>query len=278
MASFFTLSGAGFGEPPRNSFVERCEAAAAAGFAGIGLHADDLARTRDSGVDVAEMAAILKINALELVEIEFLSGWALDVDETALDGTMTKIEAVADACGGRHVSAGEFRPGSIDVEAAGRRIAGLARRLAGRGLSVAIEPFPWSAIATVACAAQLIDRAAAAGASNVGLMVDVWHFFNCGADPSMLEGLPVDGIAAVQLNDGERVHGDFLVNARANRQLPGEGDLDVVSLVRAVVLAGYSGPYCVEANTAEFRSLPVQEAASRAFDRSAAVLAEARSG
>ena len=28
VASFFTLSGAGFGEPPRNGFIERCEAAA----------------------------------------------------------------------------------------------------------------------------------------------------------------------------------------------------------------------------------------------------------
>ena len=45
VASFFTLSGGGFGEPPRNTFIERCEAAAAAGFTGIGLHADDLPRT-----------------------------------------------------------------------------------------------------------------------------------------------------------------------------------------------------------------------------------------
>ena len=45
VASFFTLSGAGFVEAPRNSFIERCEAAAAAGFAGLGLHADDLRRS-----------------------------------------------------------------------------------------------------------------------------------------------------------------------------------------------------------------------------------------
>ena len=46
VASFYTLSGAGFGEAPRHTFEQRCAAAAAAGFAGIGLHTDDLARTR----------------------------------------------------------------------------------------------------------------------------------------------------------------------------------------------------------------------------------------
>src|SRR3954453_5785039 len=76
VASFFTLSGAGFAEPPRNTFVERCEAAPAAGFTRIGLHADDLPRTVAAGVDVADMRAVLRLNGLELVEIEFLGGWA----------------------------------------------------------------------------------------------------------------------------------------------------------------------------------------------------------
>ena len=34
VASFFTLAGAGFGEPPRHGFAQRCEAAAGAGFTG----------------------------------------------------------------------------------------------------------------------------------------------------------------------------------------------------------------------------------------------------
>jgi sugar phosphate isomerase/epimerase len=275
VASFFTLSGAGFGQPPRHSFIERCEAAAEAGFAGIGFHADDLARTLDGGLDIAELAAILNVNGLEVVEIEFLGGWAFDVDQPMLDQTMRNVEAVADACGGRHVSAGEFQPGGLDVDVAAHRLCALAERLAMRGLSVAVEPFPWSAISTVECAAELIHASRAAGAPNVGLMVDVWHFYNCGADPSLLGSLPPDGIAAVQLNDGVKVQSNFLAEARANRQLPGEGELDVVSLVRAVRRAGYSGPYCVEANTECLRSLPVRQAAFRAYDAASAVLVDA---
>ena len=127
VASFFTLSGAGFGQPPRNSFIDRCEAAAEAGFAGISLHADDLARTLDGGLDISELAAILRVNGLDVVEIEFLGGWALDVDATVLDHTMTNIEAVADACGGRHV-----RRGRIPARPAGRRCRRLPPLCSGR--------------------------------------------------------------------------------------------------------------------------------------------------
>jgi sugar phosphate isomerase/epimerase len=74
VASFFTLTGAGFGEEPRYSFVERCRAAADAGFTGIGLHADDLPRTVASGLSVAVMQAVLADTGLRVVEIEFMGG------------------------------------------------------------------------------------------------------------------------------------------------------------------------------------------------------------
>jgi sugar phosphate isomerase/epimerase len=273
VASFFTLTGAGFGQEPRNGFVQRCEAAAAAGFAGIGLHLDDLARTRDAGLGTDGMRATLQATGLRLVEIEFLGDWALDTDEAASAATVAGIEAVADALGGRHVTAGEFGPGGLDVGRAARRLAALAARLDRRGLLLAIEAFPWSAMPDVATALEVVRRS---GAATAGLMVDVWHFFNGGADLGALEDLPGAGVVAVQLNDGSRVHQDHLFHARAARKLPGEGELDVVGLVRAVSAAGFDGPWCVEVNTPEFRALPVEVAARAAADAALTVLDAAR--
>lgn len=264
VASFFTLTGAGFGEEPRHSFDERCRAAAAAGFTGIGLHADDLPRTVASGLDADGMRAVLAETGLRVVEIEFLGGWALEPDPAELETTVRKIEAVADAFGGRHVSTGEFRAGPLDADAAAR-LRTLADRLAERGLQVALEGFPWSALAGPEVVPELVRTVAA---PNVGQMIDVWHFFTNGGDPDTLAG----PIAAVQLNDGPRVHDDFLVHARAARRLPGEGELDVAGLVGAVLRTGFTGPWCVEANTPEFRALPVDEAARRAAEAAAAVL------
>jgi len=278
VASFFTLSGASFVEPPRNSFIERCEAAAAAGFTGIGLHFDDLPRTIAAGVDIPEMRAVLRTNGLALVEIEFLAGWAVAGGrDGGLSPALVGIEAVADALGGRQVSAGEFSGGTpLDTDAAldvvAKALRANADRLAERGLLVALESFPWSAITNTGIAIDLLRRAAA---PNAGLLIDVWHFYNGGCRPDQLVDLPAAGIAGFQLNDGPLVHDDFQRHARAQRQLPGEGELDVVGLIRAVHDAGFTGPYCVEANTPEFRELPVAEAARRAADAATGVLRSA---
>jgi sugar phosphate isomerase/epimerase len=216
------------------------------------------------------MRDVLATAGLRVVEIEFLAGWALDDEGPGGEG----VAAVADAFGGRHVSAGEFRGGELDPVAAAKRLAEAAGRAAERDLLVAVEAFPWSAIRDYGTAVDLVRRS---GAPNAGLLVDVWHFFNGGASPDLLQDLPGAGVAAVQLNDGPRVHDDLLVNARATRRLPGEGELDVVGLVQAVERTGFTGPYCVEVNTPEFRALPLEEAAERAFTTSAEIVRKARS-
>jgi sugar phosphate isomerase/epimerase len=247
--------------------------AASAGFAGIGLHVDDLARTAASGLDADGMRAVLDATGLRLVEIEFLGGWANGTDEAALAATVAGIEAIAGTLGGRHVSTGEFGSGTVDLDVAAARLAALADRLAARGLLIALEPFPWSALPDVDTAVELLRRA---GSANAGLLIDVWHFFNGGATLDLLTNLPGAGIAAVQLNDGPRVQSDFLRHARAARRLPGFGELDVVGLVRAVEDAGFDGPWCVEVNTPVFRTLPVEAAAMAAADAARDVLDAAR--
>jgi sugar phosphate isomerase/epimerase len=241
VASFFTLTGAGFGEEPRHSFTERCRAAAVAGLTGMGLHADDLPRTIASGLDVAGMQAVLADTGLRVVEIEFLGGWVLDADPTALEELVCRIEAVADAFGGRHVSAGEFRGGvPLDVAAAASRLDRLATRLAERGLQVAVEAFPWSALAGPATVLELLRRAAA---PNVGQLIDVWHFYNNGGDPdptlSPAQSVPCSSTTG----PGPR----GLPHSRTCRPSPArDGELDVPGLVRAGLRTGFTGPWCVE--------------------------------
>jgi sugar phosphate isomerase/epimerase len=266
VASFYTLTGAGFAEPPRYSFTERCQAAAAAGFTGIGLHADDLPRTLASGLGLGEMRSVLVDSGLRVVEIEFLGGWALDADPAELEPTVRRIEAVADAFGGRHVSAGEFRGNALlDLDAAAARLDALGERLARRDLTIAVEGFPWSVLAGPTTVPELLRRTRS---PNLGQLIDVWHFYNNGGTPATL----TDPIAAVQLNDGPRVHTDYLVHARAARRLPGDGELDVAGLIRAVLRAGFTGPWCIEVNTPELRALPLHQAPQRAAETASAAL------
>jgi len=73
------------------------------------------------------------------------------------------------------------------------------------------------------------------------------------------------GTAAVQLNDGPLADADFLKHARAQRKLPGEGELDVVGLIRAVQATGFRA-VLRRGEHPGIRALPVGEAARRAAD------------
>jgi sugar phosphate isomerase/epimerase len=266
VASYFTLTGAGFGEPPRNSFVERCQAASSAGFTGIGLHIDDLPRTLAAGLTVTDMQTVLADTGLRVVEIEFLSGWATpDHDPAALERILDGIDAVADAFGGRHVSAGEFRGDTTLDPQAPARLDAIARRLSHRGLQIAVEAFPWSVLSGPTTVPDLLGRTRE---PNLGQMIDIWHFWNNGGDPATLTGQ----VSAVQLNDGPHVHSDYLHHARTARQLPGKGELDVTATIRAVLRTGFTGPWCVEANTPELRALPVTLAADQSARAAVAAL------
>lgn len=266
-ASFVTLSGAGFGQPARVPFAERCRAAAAAGFTGIGLHTDDYRRMRAAGASDESLRTLLDTDGLALREIEFLSGWAAAGGDGGGDPVATA--ALGHAFRPHHVTAGEFGADELDIEAAGARLRTICDELAAYGLRVAVEAFPWSGLKDVATARAVVE---ASGAPNAGLMIDVWHFYNTRSSLADLDGLSPDRITAVQLNDGRVVDGDFLTEARQGRLLPGDGELDIAGLLLGLHERGFRGPYCVEVNYPGFRDLPVDEMAAQAFAKASKAL------
>jgi sugar phosphate isomerase/epimerase len=257
-ASYITLAGAGFTEPPRFTFRERCEAASAAGFARIGIHLNDL-RTLTAN-DIAE---ILSDNDIALGEIEFFTGWVSPGSETATRATLDTVRQLAAITdGGDHLSAGDFDGGPLDTIGAAQRLNAAANTVADVGLNIAVEAFAWSAISSPPVTTALLERV---DAPNAGHLLDVWHFYNTGSTTASISELDVTTVKAVQLNDGPRVSENFLWNARNTRFLPGEGDLDVQGFIDALRCIGYDGPWGIESNYPEFRSLDVKEAAARAF-------------
>ncbi len=152
---------------------------------------------------------------------------------------------------------------ALDLDGAATRLKSAAEAVADVGLTIAVEAFAWSAINSVPTACDLLARV---DAPNAGHLLDVWHFFNSGLTAEYLADLDVATVAAVQLNDGPRVHDNFLWNARNTRLLPGEGELDVRGFVSALRSIGFDGPFGIESSYPEFRQLDVGEAAARAFD------------
>jgi sugar phosphate isomerase/epimerase len=282
-ASFFTLSGSGFGQPPRHSFSARVQAAADAGYAGIGLHLNELTDpdwndlgTADPSAVLAHMSGILHGTGLDLVEIEFVGGWCDGPGNPAVARAAELVGEVAvhlatNTVGGHHVSVGEFGAGPVaDPRLAGRGLAEFAGLVAGTGYDLAIEAFAWSKLRDYG-----VVRDIQAAAGTGGALADTWHAYNTGCTPEGIARGEMGHITAVQLNGGYRVHEDFLANARSTRRLPGDGDLDGRGFVRAVRAAGFSGPWCVEVNYPEFRELDATAAARRSISAARTLVTEA---
>jgi sugar phosphate isomerase/epimerase len=80
--------------------------------------------------------------------------------------------------------------------------------------------------------------------------------------------IPAKYIKSVELDDAvEEIVGTMFDDTRFSRRLCGEGVFEPKKFVQAIEQAGFSGPYYgVELISEEFRKLPLDVMAKRAFD------------
>jgi sugar phosphate isomerase/epimerase len=258
------------------TFAQRARAATAAGYVGIGLYLKEYQRLRNEGRTDAQLHATLDEHGQQVVEFEALRGWASrgDAHLTCLQH-LDVIDAMAEAFGpAHHVQVIGPYEGSVDDAAEG--FAMVCDRLAQSGMRAALEYFPeMSNIPNVDAAWEIVQLA---GRSNGGLCVDSWHHFRTGDTFEQLARIPGDRIVGVQINDGprHRVVPDYYTDCTNYRLIPGEGDFDLVGLVRTLDAAGVDVPFEVEVISLDLDRLPAGEAAQRMADGTRAVLAAAR--
>jgi sugar phosphate isomerase/epimerase len=210
-------------------FVERVRAAAAAGFDGIGLRAENYLA---AGIDDATMLGIAARHGVRILEVEYLTGWgtAADRDEAQQDKEQTVFH-MARAFGVRHLNAGLLE--KLPVDTVADAFGALCER-AGPDLLVALEFMPYSGVPDLATAWQVVQTA-----RNGRLIVDAWHWARAGQQASDLEGVPADRIVSVQLCD---VRKEPMQPPRAeslgHRLPPGQGHGDTVGMVRALAEHG----------------------------------------
>lgn len=99
------------------------------------------------------------------------------------------------------------------------------------GLSCDLEPMPWSAVPDLASARRVV---AAVGRPNVGVLVDALHFARSSSTLEDLDALPREWLHYGQICDGllpgPATREGLIHDARCERLLPGEGNIDLRSL------------------------------------------------
>ncbi len=261
------------GTLPAASFRERVEAAAGAGFAGVSLFVTDYFRARGEGLTDADLRALLDDHGLAVAEVDPLLRWVpgaeLAADASAegaafFDHGEEDFFAAAEAVGARSINAALATDAALPRDAVAEAFAGLCDRARERGLLVHLEFLPWTQLPDLASALDVVE---AAGRPNGGVTLDAWHHFRGGGDAEDVGRAPGARILAVQLDDAPREpEADLVEETTHRRLLPGEGDLDLVGLLRALRRIGSPAPLGVEVFSDALAALPPEVAAKRAAD------------
>lgn len=115
------------------------------------------------------------------------------------------------------------------------RLAALCELSAPLGLGIDLEPMPWTEVKNLQQGAQIV---AASGKANAGLLIDPIHFDRGGNVPADIARIPTERFRYAQLCDAPaqrpRDTETLLLQARAERLMPGDGGLDLLGILRAL--------------------------------------------
>jgi sugar phosphate isomerase/epimerase len=267
LASYWTLAGGG-AEPHTDheycpwDFKDRVEAAARAGFTGMGIWHADLKHTLEKRT-LKDMKKILDDNGIKHVELEFLGGFFLDGDEKkASDALRPKLLEAAQALGAHHLKVGHF----LKTQASMRKISDSFARLcedgAKHGTPVGWELMPFCDIDSVEKAMQLV----AGAPKNGGICLDLWHIGKLKIPYDQVAGIPLGRITSIEINDGtHECPWDLHEDTINHRLLCGEGQFEPKRFVSTMLKTGYSGPWGIEVLNAELRRKPLNEIVTSAY-------------
>ncbi len=263
------------GSIARAGFRELAEAASGAGFRGITLWPVQFERALADGLEVRDLRRILADNGLVVTEIDPLVSW-LPGDPGELAGPFAAYDEstfyrMADALGARSLNAIRAGREPVPRDALVDALGSLCERAEAHGLIVSFEFMPWSPVASLEAALELVR---ATGKADCGVNVDTWHHFRSGGTVEALAALDPATVAALQLNDvAPEPWDDVLAETATGRRLPGEGASDTVAVLEALAGAGVRAPINVEVFSAELQRLSDAEAARRIAASTRSVLA-----
>lgn len=273
-ASYWSIAGdVGCAEPNEVSpfdFRTRVEVASRTGFRGMGfVHADLMAVSAKLGY--AEMKRILDDNGIRHVEVEIVMDWFTDGERRAASNRVrSDLFRAAEALGAHHVKIG----GSLEDngnkvwprETLARDFAAICAEAKNIGTLIALEPMPFTNLRSIRQGVEMIRDS---GATNGGLMLDIWHLARGGIDFADITWMPKELIYWVEIDDAApEVVDNLWIDTIHHRKLPGEGSLDIQAFLSRVFDTGYSGPFGVEIISLTHRKLSLEEQTRRVYETS----------
>jgi sugar phosphate isomerase/epimerase len=271
MSLFWTTAGIapGEGEISPYDFRDRVEAAARAGFKGIGLWHTDLEHVMLHR-SLKEVKMILDDNGMKYLELEFLVDWFMDGGRKSESDTRKRrlLDASA-ALQAKHVKIGDFYNVPCPMPRVIEAFAALCAEAEQYGAKIGFEMMGCSMIDRLEDAITMLETA---GAKNGGIILDIVQIESLKIPFSAIRRIPLQYLVGIELNDGALPESP-LYNPSRMRRFCGEGDFDIQGLIRCILNMGYAGPWAVEVMSEELTRIPLQELSTRAFQTTMAQFA-----
>ena len=254
---------------------EKLEAAASVGFNGVELFENDLLTFDGTPAEVRRIGRELGLAITAFQPFRDFEAMPEPQRTRNLERAESKFDVMKALGTDLMLVCSNVHPAATDDAArAAADLRTLAERAAPRGLRVAYEALSWGRYVKRWSEAWQIVRQADHPA--LGLVLDSFHTLALGDDYAGLAALPAEKLFFVQLADAPLMAGDLLSWSRHFRNFPGQGNLDVVAFLRAVLASGYSGPLSLEVFNDEFRAAPARLTARDGIR--SLILAEAEAG
>jgi sugar phosphate isomerase/epimerase len=183
---------------PRAGFRERVAAAQQAGFDAISLFPQQYLRAKKKErLTPADMREILEGHGITLDEVDPLLDW-FGLTASSSESLMFDI---AGELGAHSINTPTAFAPALELADLTAALARLCARANSHDLHINLEFLPWTIVPDLHTALQVLDDAQQA---NLGITLDVWHFFRGGDSLDTLRGLSAAQAARItnlQVND-----------------------------------------------------------------------------
>jgi sugar phosphate isomerase/epimerase len=243
---------------------QQVRAAAAAGFGLLSADLFSLRTYRDAHGGVHRLRDVLDANGITVFD---LSGITVTDDQATTLAELDEFLSFADVLGATWIQSRM----TIDNATSRRVYAEVADRVSSAGYGLAFEYSSFVPIRSLRQASDFVAEMATR-APRQALMIDTWHFYQCGDTLDGLRELDPTLFGYLQLDDALDPSPDTRFDTLNRRTLPGRGNLDLVGFMSVCDEIGLEGVVSIEVMNAELRQLEADDYARQVASTTLEVL------
>ena len=233
-------------------FSNKLKAIAAAGFDGIEIFEQDFIAHDGSPSEVGKQVRDLGLEIMLFQPFRDFEGLPEPDRSRVFERARRKFKVMQELGTDLMLICSSVHPNSLGgIDRAALDLSELGNVAREHGVRIGYEALAWGKhVNDHRDAWEIVRRA---NHKNVGLILDSFHTLGRNLTTDSIRSIPGDKIFFVQLADAPLIDMDLLYWSRHFRNMPGEGDLDVVDFMRAISATGYDGPLSLEIFNDQFR-------------------------